>query len=97
MPSELIPAATIILVREKKKALEVYLIKRSTKSRFMGGLYVFPGGMVDPDDIGFNTWEPLYETAMEIDILDRPHKVLAPDHSFSRVWNDKGHWKPIEI
>ncbi len=40
-------ASTIILAREKKGLLEIYLLKRSTKSGFMGGLYVFPGGAVD--------------------------------------------------
>jgi len=46
----------VILVREKNNALEVYLLKRSTKSGFMGGLYVFPGGVADPEDFGFNLW-----------------------------------------
>lgn len=57
-PPELRPAATVILVREKNNQLEVYLLKRSTKSKFMGGLYVFPGGVVEPEDIGFDTWKP---------------------------------------
>ncbi len=49
-------ASTVILVRENNKVLEVYLLKRSTKSGFMGGLYVFPGGVVDPDDKGIDSW-----------------------------------------
>ncbi len=51
-------ASTVILVREKNDALEVYLLRRSTKSGFMGGLYVFPGGVVDPDDNGIDDWIP---------------------------------------
>lgn len=51
-------AATIILVRQKDNALEVYLLKRSSKSKFMGGLYVFPGGVVEEDDRGIETWAP---------------------------------------
>ena len=51
-------ASTVILVREKNSALEVYLLRRSTKSGFMGGLYVFPGGVVDPDDRGILSWAP---------------------------------------
>ncbi len=51
-------ASTVILVREKNKALEIYLLRRSTKSGFMGGLYVFPGGVVDPEDLGFDHWAP---------------------------------------
>jgi len=49
-------AATVILVRDKNSALEVYLLKRSTKSAFMGGLYVFPGGVVESEDFGIETW-----------------------------------------
>ena len=51
-------AATIILVRQENNALEVYLLKRSSKSKFMGGLYVFPGGVVEDDDRGIETWAP---------------------------------------
>ncbi|RLB91684.1 MAG: MBL fold metallo-hydrolase, partial [Deltaproteobacteria bacterium] len=51
-------AATIILVREKNKALEVYLLKRNEQSSFMGGLYVFPGGVVEESDRKVETWVP---------------------------------------
>ncbi len=51
-------ASTVILVREKNKALEVYLLRRSTKSGFMGGLYVFPGGVADCEDFGIDCWAP---------------------------------------
>ncbi len=57
-PPPLRDAATVILVREKNKELEVYLLKRSTKSGFMGGLYVFPGGVVDDQDRGYTDWQP---------------------------------------
>ncbi|MCP4022196.1 MAG: NUDIX domain-containing protein [Desulfobacteraceae bacterium] len=44
------PAATVILIKDHQKKIEVYLLKRNTKSGFMGGLYVFPGGVVDQED-----------------------------------------------
>jgi 8-oxo-dGTP pyrophosphatase MutT (NUDIX family) len=43
-------AATVILLRGGKLALEVLLVKRTEKARFMGGVWVFPGGAVDDDD-----------------------------------------------
>jgi len=46
-PPHLRQASTVILVREKNNAFEVYLLKRSNQSGFMNGLYVFPGGVVD--------------------------------------------------
>lgn len=56
IPPVLRQASTVILVREKNHALEIYLLRRSTKSGFMGGVYVFPGGVVDPEDKGVDTW-----------------------------------------
>jgi 8-oxo-dGTP pyrophosphatase MutT (NUDIX family) len=50
------PAATIILVRPAGVEFEVYLLKRSTKSKFMAGNYVFPGGMVDDVDRDAEKW-----------------------------------------
>ncbi|HEU4656945.1 MAG TPA: NUDIX hydrolase [Capillimicrobium sp.] len=41
------PAASVILVRGGDEALEVLLVQRTPKARFMGGVWVFPGGAVD--------------------------------------------------
>ncbi|MFO0728620.1 MAG: NUDIX hydrolase [Myxococcota bacterium] len=44
-------AATVMLLRDRAPGdLEVFMVKRSGKSAFMGGAYVFPGGKVDADD-----------------------------------------------
>ncbi|MHB8243112.1 MAG: NUDIX hydrolase [Solirubrobacteraceae bacterium] len=40
-------AATVILLRGAADALEVLLVRRTPKARFMGGVWVFPGGAVD--------------------------------------------------
>jgi 8-oxo-dGTP pyrophosphatase MutT (NUDIX family) len=40
-------AATVILLRGAAEALEVLLVKRTPQARFMGGVWVFPGGAVD--------------------------------------------------
>ena len=40
-------AATVILLRGGGEALEVLLVRRTPKARFMGGVWVFPGGAVD--------------------------------------------------
>jgi 8-oxo-dGTP pyrophosphatase MutT (NUDIX family) len=42
-------AASVILVREAAE-LELLLVKRNPRSRFMGGVWVFPGGAVDAAD-----------------------------------------------
>jgi len=43
-------AATVILLRGGDSALEVLLVKRNPNARFMGGVWVFPGGAVDRGD-----------------------------------------------
>jgi 8-oxo-dGTP pyrophosphatase MutT (NUDIX family) len=43
-------AATVILLRGGSQMLEVLLVKRTPHARFMGGVWVFPGGAVDADE-----------------------------------------------
>jgi 8-oxo-dGTP pyrophosphatase MutT (NUDIX family) len=43
-------AATVILLRGGGDGLEVLLVRRTPKARFMGGVWVFPGGAVDTDE-----------------------------------------------
>ena len=40
-------AATVILLRGGEDTLEVLLVQRTPAARFMGGVWVFPGGAVD--------------------------------------------------
>jgi 8-oxo-dGTP pyrophosphatase MutT (NUDIX family) len=40
-------AATVILLRGGAETLEVLLVRRTPGARFMGGVWVFPGGAVD--------------------------------------------------
>lgn len=43
-------AATVIVLRGDSQALEVLLVKRTPKARFMGGVWVFPGGAVEAQE-----------------------------------------------
>ncbi|HTZ86845.1 MAG TPA: NUDIX hydrolase [Solirubrobacteraceae bacterium] len=43
-------AATVILMRGEDERLEVLLVRRTPKARFMGGVWVFPGGAVDAQE-----------------------------------------------
>ena len=40
-------AATVIVLRGGAEALQVLLVRRTEQARFMGGVWVFPGGAVD--------------------------------------------------
>lgn len=43
-------AATVMLLRDAERGLEVCMLQRNLASDFVGGAYVFPGGAVDDDD-----------------------------------------------
>ena len=57
-------AATVILARERAGRFQVYLLKRSSKSGFMAGNYVFPGGTLDTEDRDIN----LFKTHSDLDL-----------------------------
>ena len=44
------PAATVVLMRDGDHGPEILLLRRSGRSRFVPGAYVFPGGRVDASD-----------------------------------------------
>lgn len=44
------PAATLALVRDAERGLEVLLLQRTWKAAFLPGYFVFPGGAVDTRD-----------------------------------------------
>src|SRR5215831_13178048 len=49
---EAVPAATVVLLRDAPDAgLETLMVRRSSKLEFAGGMWVFPGGRVDPGDV----------------------------------------------
>ncbi|HEX2737559.1 MAG TPA: NUDIX domain-containing protein [Acidimicrobiia bacterium] len=47
---ETVPAATVILLRDGPDGLETLVLLRNSKLAFAGGMWVFPGGRVDPAD-----------------------------------------------
>ena len=47
---ELVPAATVIVVRDGDDGVETLLLRRNSKLGFGGGAWVFPGGRVDDAD-----------------------------------------------
>ena len=56
-PVEPMPAATLVLVRERAGELQVLLSQKNPKSRFMGGFFVFPGGRIEAADHDQIRWQ----------------------------------------
>lgn len=66
-------AATVVMLRDKARGFEVFLLKRHAQSHVLGGVYVFPGGKVDLADM---TVEP--DTLLD-QTPDQLHQKLGPD------------------
>jgi len=67
-------AATVIVLRGGDQALDVLLVRRTPKARFMGGVWVFPGGAVDDSDMPDGT-RP--SAAQEGEMLTRGLRAAA--------------------
>lgn len=50
MPTVPRPASTVVLTREGRDGVEVFLVRRKASVAFMAGAHVFPGGAVDQVD-----------------------------------------------
>lgn len=83
-----IPAATVVLVRDGREGLETLMLRRNSRGAF-GGMWVFPGGRVDPDDGEDEDGArraAVRETAEEASLVVDP-SVLVPF----------AHWTPPPI
>ena len=49
-PVPALPAATVTLVRDTSAGMEVLMLQRNFQSGFMPGMFLFPGGGLDPGD-----------------------------------------------
>ncbi|MBW3606988.1 MAG: NUDIX hydrolase [Actinobacteria bacterium] len=65
-------SASLILVRDGDRGLELLLVRRNPAQRFMGGFWVFPGGAVDPGED--HRAAAVRELAEEAGVID-----LAPE------------------
>ncbi len=52
-PAVPMPSATVTIVRDAPRGIEVLMMKRNLKSGFVPGMYVFPGGGLDDTDLFF--------------------------------------------
>lgn len=70
-------AASVLVFRDGDAGLEVLLVQRNPKARFMGGAWVFPGGGVGKEDAGHEA-AALRELEEEAGITLDPSTELVP-------------------
>jgi 8-oxo-dGTP pyrophosphatase MutT (NUDIX family) len=46
-----VPAATTVLLRDGRRGLETLMLRRTAGLDFAAGMWVFPGGRIDPEDV----------------------------------------------
>ena len=82
-PSEPRPAATLILLRHggrhADRAVEVLLGRRTEKARFMPGVWVFPGGAVDADELHGGDEEAAHRACAARELREEAGVALSAD------------------
>lgn len=79
---EAIPAATIIPLRDAAGELEVLMLRRDDTLRFAAGMWVFPGGRLDPEDFPGGS-APSEPTAGDLEAAARAAALREADEEAS--------------
>src|SRR4051812_44933271 len=72
------PAASVIVMRDSADGPELLFVQRSPEQRFMGGVWVFPGGAVDADEAGDPALSGVRELQEEASIEIAGKEELVP-------------------
>ncbi len=78
--SELIPAATVVIMRDSESAIELLMLRKNSKVAF-GGMWVFPGGKIENKESKEKAAirEVMEETGLSID----PYYLGQVSHQYS--------------
>ncbi len=86
-----IPAATVVVLRDGAEGLEVLMLRRDKDLSFAGGMWVFPGGRIDPGDHPAGTAD-LEAAARAAAAREAAEEAgLSIDSADLRRWS---HWTP---
>lgn len=91
--SELIPAATVVVLRDGSHGLETLMLRKNSDIAF-GGMWVFPGGRIDEDDTVLNEEGDRDDlaTAAVAAVREAAEEASAQVDPSALVWF--AHWVP---
>jgi 8-oxo-dGTP pyrophosphatase MutT (NUDIX family) len=81
------PASTVMLLRDVADGVEVFMLRRTKAAAFAGGMYVFPGGKVDPAD-GEEGSDEAYLIAAIRECFEEAGVLLATDETGAMITDD---------
>ena len=79
-----LPAATVLLLREREARLEVFMVRRNSGMAFMPGALVFPGGRVDIGDCD-RSLRPLCGDVGNVSDQELAYRVAAVREAFEEA------------
>ena len=86
MHTPLIPAATLVLVRDSHPGIETLLLQRHSQASFLAGHWVFPGGMIEAQDQAGNTINAARHAAIRETVEECGIQVHANDCLYLSRW-----------
>ncbi len=90
----LIPAATVVVLRDGPEGLETLMLRRNSKLEFVGGMWVFPGGRIDPEDHGDRP-DDLLAAAKQAAVREAAEEAGQQLEPGALAWFS--HWTPPTI
>ena len=86
----LIPAATVILLRDSNRGLETLMMRRNSNLSFAEGMWVFPGGKVEEEDKAFG--QNQYDAALSAAVRECEEESGMVLNSDDLIYYS--HWIP---
>jgi 8-oxo-dGTP pyrophosphatase MutT (NUDIX family) len=87
-----VPAATVVVLRDVDDGPEVLMLQRDQGLSFAGGMWVFPGGRIDPEDHPDPAHPDLEAAARRAAVREAAEEAgLEVDPTALRRWS---HWTP---
>ena len=90
-----IPAATVVLLRDGADGVETLMLRRNSKLAFAGGMWVWPGGRIDPDDYDAEDPEDVLKAATRAAVRETSEEAGLVIDDADLVWFS--HWTPPSI